>query len=562
MKKQIREELDRICPLLPQELPEGVAEKVRKRGFLSKSALVYSIGYYADPMCDGRRTKAVKVKCSECGDETYLEYMPIERGCHGYGPVDRYGFRDVSSGEMVYTGKRATCPSCFRYCEAVGAARIGNSASYQIDYDNVVTVHNVGGHLCVLAWRVNKCVTKAAKVVYGGQKMQGISVIGNTCVRFAGCQHNYSNAVSFFLRWQPRYTWEDKIDRFDRMHIFFDDGVNTVESTDAAHSALFEYIDTATESYPSHYLRTWCKYPQIENLVRQGCQKLVTDVLENSVTHYGWYVQKGKLDLSRVSTYIATEEVKPHRMLGLEKTEMDIARNNLYKAVDFYRDIKREYGIRLSQELLDTVMKAGYHDVRELLRRFSLPVESMLNYLCKQLGKEYSIRIDGKYFMDYLDAVKQLYGNIPISMRFPANLRKAHDEAIKAVAEKQDQIVNEGIIRRAKELEALCFKDERANLLIRPCSDQAELILEGKTLDHCVARYGTDISRGKTSIFFIRTISAPDVPYYTLEYRDGGIAQNRGYKNEDPCEEVVIFANKWLQFVNMLKTKQQQTKNA
>ena len=87
MKEAIRKELDRICKLLPQELPSGVAEQVRKRGFLSKSALVYSIGYYADPMCDGRRTKAVKVKCSECGDETYLEYMPLENGAESYADL-------------------------------------------------------------------------------------------------------------------------------------------------------------------------------------------------------------------------------------------------------------------------------------------------------------------------------------------------------------------------------------------------------------------------------------------------------------------------------------------
>ncbi len=54
--------------------------------------------------------------------------------------------------------------------------------------------------------------------------------------------------------------------------------------------------------------------------------------------------------------------------------------------------------------------------------------------------------------------------------------------------------------------------------MIRPCADENELIAEGKALHHCVANYAQDHAEGKTAIFFIRKTSAPDEPFYTLEF--------------------------------------------
>ena len=564
MRQAVKDELNRICKLLPQNPPEEIPGILRKRGFISKDALVYSIGYYADPMCDGRRTKSVKVKCSHCGDEAYLEYIPFDNQCcHAYGgPPDRYGFRDISTGEAVWSGQNATCPSCFRRCVAIGDARIGKSESYEIDSDHILTVHNVGGHLTVLGWKVRKCVRKDATVVYGADKMQGVSVVGKTVVRFAGCQHNYSNAVTFYANWQPRYTYDcEKFSSFDRMHIFVD-SPKTVESTDAGNCALDIYVDTCNESYPVQYLRMWCKYPQIENLVRQGCQMIVTNAIEKCTVHYGWYVQKEKCNVDNLSHYIRTEEVKPHRMLGIEKTEMWVGRLFDLDALKFYCDVKKGYGVRLTPEQLRAAEMAKISEVNELLYRYRLPVERTLNYLDRHLHKSYGIKIDARYLIDYWEALEMIYGEVPPSLQFPKDLRFAHDERVKMIAEKTDEITNAAIMRRAEYLKSYTYTDERAGLIIRPCADQTELIAEGKSLDHCVARYARDVAKGKTSIFFIRKISEPDVPFFTLEYKNGKINQNRGYKNGDPGVDVAMFADNWLKYANALNTLNKSTEIA
>lgn len=548
MKAELREEMERMCKLLPQEPPYEVAERVRENGFLSRDALVYSVGYYADPMDDMRKKKAVKVKCSACGEESYLEYVKIEGGCGRYGCPDTYGFNDIMTGELVKSGDSATCPNCFNRVTALGAAHIGNRCSYEIDSDNVVTVHNIGGHLTVLAWKISKCVTKEAKVAYAAWRMQGVAVINRHMVRFAGCQHNYSNALTFYPRWQCRYTYEDKLGAFDRMHIFVD-SPQTVGSTDSANCALDVYMDSPNACYPSSYLETWCKFPQVENLVRQGCQLIVSDVIEKCQHQYGWYVQKQKYIASEVKNYLDMCEVKPHRMLGIDKVEMALARRFGYDTLAFYRDIKNDYGIRLNEDQLRIAERSQLSGLKALFRDYYAPVERTINYLGRQQELAQGIKIDAQYLKDYWGYLMLLYGEISPSLRYPSRLRKAHNDKMRLYTSAKDELTNAGIIRRASELIDMVWEDERRALSIRPCMDQTELINEGKVLDHCVARYGEDIAKGETSIFLIRRTEEPDKPFFTLEYKDGKINQNRGYENCSPPSVVKEFAEEWLNLI-------------
>ena len=142
---------------------------------------------------------------------------------------------------------------------------------------------------------------------------------------------------------------------------------------------------------------------------------------------------------------------------------------------------------------------------------------------------------------------------------FPKNLKTQHDSATQRWAQIQyEQGAEERksrslkIEKQALRLSAFCF--ESKTLLIEPCPSDKALFIEGNTLSHCVYGYAESYANGNTAIFFIRKKEAPDVPYYTLEYseKQNEIKQNRGYDNEDPPNEVVVFANKWLKYVTKL----------
>ena len=62
---------------------------------------------------------------------------------------------------------------------------------------------------------------------------------------------------------------------------------------------------------------------------------------------------------------------------------------------------------------------------------------------------------------------------------------------------------------------------------------------------------------GKTTIVFVRTKNKPDMPFYTLEYKDKSIVQLRGKHNQSPPAEVKAAADKWLEHVNSKKRLKQ-----
>lgn len=73
-------------------------------------------------------------------------------------------------------------------------------------------------------------------------------------------------------------------------------------------------------------------------------------------------------------------------------------------------------------------------------------------------------------------------------VRYPKDLKAAHDRAVERFNLQKDQLVQAGFDKRRAELEKFAW--ERDGILIRPCASQTELRHEGKCLSHCVASYG------------------------------------------------------------------------
>lgn len=55
-----------------------------------------------------------------------------------------------------------------------------------------------------------------------------------------------------------------------------------------------------------------------------------------------------------------------------------------------------------------------------------------------------------------------------------------------------------------------------------------DLIDEGAALDHCVGGYVGAVTSGRSQIYFLRRTGSEDVPYYTMEVRDGELTQCYG----------------------------------
>lgn len=83
---------------------------------------------------------------------------------------------------------------------------------------------------------------------------------------------------------------------------------------------------------------------------------------------------------------------------------------------------------------------------------------------------------------------------------------------------------------------------------IRMPKNLTEIVTEGHILGHCVAGYTNTHATGATNIIFLRKKDAEDIPFYTIEIRDGRVIQIHGKHNRwlgnDP--EAIPFVYGWL----------------
>lgn len=154
---------------------------------------------------------------------------------------------------------------------------------------------------------------------------------------------------------------------------------------------------------------------------------------------------------------------------------------------------------------------------------------------------------------DYLGNVALIgYNMRSKSILFPKCLKKAHDRAYKLVTVKKDALFTKRIEDMAEALNKL-YSFSYEKFLIRPPKNLDELTHEGETLHHCVATYAEDVAQGKTVILFIRAVSNPDTPLFTLEVKDNHVMQVRGLKDCDPTPEGLQFVEAWKQKCLMCK---------
>ena len=412
----------------------------------------------------------------------------------------------------------------------------------------------------LLSWILFKECNKDAEVFYNVRLYEGLATVGGFPVRFTGYDKTMYYGVSWKNKWELRPKFRDNGDRWNRDEIV-GFSKKTLEATDGANSALDVFIrEGGSDLRIGAYLQIWTKYPQIENLVRSGFSKFVAKIIDAATFNGGYYYQKETFSISEIPKYINVKAKKPAEILGLEKEEFHLVNKYSLEVLSFYTHIKRTRKIKLTEEQLKLAEEIGIKQLRDLFDKpiregFAPPVVRTLNYLQKheKPRDQFEARVTPNYLYDYWNMLSQVQNGLPPELLFPRDIRAAHDNVALRVKEKTDENINAGIAAFAASLDWLSFSDEETGLFIRVCKTQEELIKEGKFLSHCVGPYAKRFSQRETCILFIRRATSPEIPFYTLEYRDGKVIQNRGRNNRDRTEEVEIFESKWLEYIQNYK---------
>lgn len=170
--------------------------------------------------------------------------------------------------------------------------------------------------------------------------------------------------------------------------------------------------------------------------------------------------------------------------------------------------------------------------------------------------QEYLLRVDEsqccpigesmQLWCDYLRMIKELECDMTDSkLVYPNSLKREHDKAARKVEQINNQYLVEDFEKRAEENMWLEYKGKSLSVIVP--KHLPELYEEGRMLNHCVGTYAKIVSKGQTTIAFIRKNSCPNVPFCTAEVHDKSIVQLRGFSNRDgrQLSGVETFINEW-----------------
>jgi hypothetical protein len=282
-----------------------------------------------------------------------------------------------------------------------------------------------------------------------------------------------------------------------------------------------------------NYFNTYRKNKFYEQILKIGFYRLAAEGMGDSyfLTHH---FSKGRKRITE------TLDINRYQLGMLKKIgnpsgkDLDIVKYKPDLTWDEYKELRRVDDGKYGRNYRYFIDYAKYSTIHKMVR-----------YVEKQhifVPKDYFDYITWMEEMDY-DLHSEFY-------LFPKDFKKAHDEAYKRYMNFQDAKEKESVERFNAFLKSLRekspdeFSISKDGLMIRMPYQLNELKTEGQALHHCVASYTKRVKDGETMIFFIRKLSEPDKPFYTLEWK-GHVVQCRGYKNCDMTDDVKAFVKEF-----------------
>lgn len=532
--------------LLPSQPPKGALEWCKQTLFVKEYG-IYRDTYYPDERT-GRKKNGVRVTCTACGHTWNAVKIHGGECRYNYAP---FGFADERSGVARGHGEQFNCPSCGYMLTAM---HVGQISKCGID-DNVyfMTHTQIDGNFALQAWRAERNTGKDASKVYRMWPYEAYVFESRKAIRLTGYQ-KFMTQLRFFDGWKQIKKCNDIWGTTRRKQWYQRPRLEDITGTTVEKSGLIQYLAAADdEAMPVAYLRLWQKHRNLENLVVQGCGKLVADAIDAEKNGWG-YGGVSKLE------WIDWKQKRPSAMLGLNRGEFAycVAEQWTKTWIENYKMIRAVEPVDLLVDMPLIKRRTTWNLEKLMKERGKLTVMRCLRYLERQGRRDIPMLLDywsmaARAGLDLDDA----------HVRLPKDLKREHDRLMEeeriAKNEEEKRRKQQEIEKRrpafAKTVAAVTdWAWEADGICIRPVKAEEELMDEGAALHHCVGGYGPTVARGESCIFFIRRAAEPDKSWYTLQVsiKDIHELQNHGLRNCPPTKEVQAFVDKWLDHVRQL----------
>ncbi len=564
--------------LVPRTPPEGLLAWAEGQEEMGTHGLLYGLEwldedwdlcFFLDPCAKRKKVKMVRVQCSCCGQSGYFHYGRDGNGKYGFIHPESYdadfGATPTVDGDMV------SCPLCGEQGRVILRANMNRRGYVVTGEIDTLTASVVGEErlLCLTGWHIERRVYKDGSSRLKAIPAEAYVFSAEDCVQLKGWRNSYSGTAGYFISysdsWRQPKDWQDQCGEASAIYGLTPE---LVAGSALPHCKLDVYMDAfqgTHRKYPVAYLRLVQKYPSAEHLL-MAMPMLFQELLAEQIpVNWTETNQRGKVSIPGIDWTAR----RPARMLGLNREELALAQRQGWGAALWRLYIQtRAAGEILTDADMVNAFRLGADDLYRLVG--AAPVGRSIRYLLEQIELDGRARaeeyeddsdfyvepcelepyIDAGYLLDYWTMAGQLGRHLEAPrIRWPADLRAAHDEAMDQLRQRKESDRSMQFRLRRKQLWRYCWRCK--GLLVRPAKSQRELTEEGDALCHCVSTYGQRHAAGDTAIFFIRRVSAPGKPYFTLELDEKTLTvrQNRGLCNCARTPEVAEFERVWLEWI-------------
>lgn len=443
-------------------------------------------------------------------------------------------------------GREILCPSCGWKATAHAQGR----NSYVYDQTTALYLQNHGDELLV---RVCK-----ASVSYRDPYKPEVSVWENArfFIRADGSSldsenYYYSYASEKLTPWtkgmRPSFNrWAYYFEADTCGHIYTQNLDKVLKGTPWQYCQLKEYYLSHRETMAvTPYLREYLRHPALEYLVKLRLYNLTTFAVYGDS---GYSLGENPLNMKG-------RNIK--EVLGIGKQylplmqEVDVDRSTFWMMKKML-----ERAMPFDTRFLKWSQENNVHSLDDLERCFKYTTEHKLMRYLQEQGEAFAPipyssetpvkRAFGEYG-DYIRFCEDLeYDLTDDFILFPRHLKDAHDRVSEMFNTRKVEIYNKKIAAEyANWVER--YQLTKYGLTVLPPKTVSEIVDEGHALHHCVGGYASRVADKECVILFLRDAKKPDTPFYTIEVKDGKVAQIRGKNNCDPPPNVQRYMKVWEQ---------------
>ena len=321
-----------------------------------------------------------------------------------------------------------------------------------------------------------------------------------------------------------------------------------LQGTCLQYCAIKEFMQHYEKIKLINYLEKYMEYPLLEMLVKLqliGIAKRIVDGYNPESMQIN-NIGKCPEDILRIG------HGKLHALRKNQGDPLLLSIMQMEKRKDIHLSEKEEDALIILKIDIEQIEKIiNYMSIKQFVNRVEKYAGTTVDTDCGDAISR--LQNISQMYLDYLEmrekAGYDLHNGI---YAYPRNLGTAHQTMVletqktemdKRLAETEENYPE--IRKRFRKLKKK-YLYESGGYIIRPAASASEIVMEGRTLHHCVGgdTYLRKHASGRSTILFMRFSDEPNIPYITVEISDDGeIMQWYGAYDKKPNKDKI---DQWL----------------